>query len=105
MSTAQQDTATPWRPHEAQLLAAQLRGTRLTVLYTDSIAAASALLDEGVMPILYANDVEVILDDRRVADEPIDFPERRVPGASPLMALPREIPIVVDHWNEPPLHT
>jgi hypothetical protein len=103
--TANQDSAPPWRPHEAQVLAALLRTTRLTVLYSESMAVASTLLREGVLPLLRTHTGEVVLDDRRVEQRRIDFPDRRVPGARPRLTLAREVPVYLDDWEAPPLRS
>ena len=90
-----------WRPHEAQVLAGLLRGSRLTVVYAAAAEPMAALLRSGVLPLLRSGSRDWVLDERRVLQIPIPFPERRADRAA--AGLQREVVIDLDDWRSAPL--
>lgn len=86
------------RAHEARLLATMLRTSRLTWVFAEAGADKSALLNNGVMPLLQRRG-----GDRAAvpADAPADLanPERRQRLARPR----RELALHFDDWKASPL--
>ena len=92
-----------WNPGspEAQALAEALRSCRLTLLVGEAGAGKSALLSDGVMPLLRRRAGDAIV--RAARGEPqviLPFPERRSRACAQLA----EIVIFFDAWNDAPLN-
>ncbi|MBC8055444.1 MAG: ATP-binding protein, partial [Rhizobiales bacterium] len=84
----------------SQRLAESLRRARMTVLCGEPGAGKSALVAEGLLPLLRRRSADAVVSvTRRVPDVVLPFPDRRSRGRASLA----EMVIFLDAWNAPPL--
>ena len=97
------DLSWQMREREAQLLAALMRTSRLTVLYGETGPGRTALLIDGVVPLLRRRESDAVGDTTRESRVVISFPDRRSRLGGRFSAHLAELVVLFDAWSEHPL--
>ena len=97
------DLSWQMREREARLLAALMRTSRLTVLYGETGPGRTALLTDGVVPLLRRRESDAVGDTKRESRVVISFPDRRSRLGGRFSAHLAELLVFFDAWSEQPL--
>ena len=97
------DLSWQMREREARLLAALMRTSRLTVLYGETGLGRTALLTDGVVPLLRRRESDAVGDTTRESRVVISFPDRRSRLGGRFSAHLAELVVLFDAWSEHPL--
>ena len=97
------DLSWQMREREARLLAALMRTSRLTVLYGETGPGRTALLTDGVRPLLRRRESDAVGEKARESRVVISFPDRRSRLGGRFSAHLAELVVFFDAWSEQPL--
>ena len=96
------DLSWQMREREARLLAELMRTSRLTVLYGETGPGRTALLTDGVVPLLRRRESDVAGAPTRESRVVIPFPDRRSRLGGRVPARLAELVVFFDAWSEQP---
>jgi len=97
------DLSWQMREREARLLAELMRTSRLTVLYGETGPGRTALLTDGVVPLLRRRESDTVGKTPREARVVIPFPDRRSRQSGRHSARLAELVVFCDTWSGEPL--